>query len=409
MLLDFFFRRLVKRGRLTVIRVNGDRKTYGFLPGPQATIRLHDRSVARRIALNPTLGAAEAYMDGRLTMEDGCELYDLLAVATINLEGHWRPGILRLHVVLGRWTRRFWQYNPIRRAKRNVAHPYDLSDALYALFLDSNRQYSCAYFDHPNQDLETAQLRKMQHIASKLLLEPGQAVLDIGSGWGGLAMHLARASGASVRGLTLSEEQFKVATHRAAASGMADQVSFALQDYRHENRLYDRIVSIGMFEHVGLKHYNEYFTKAKQLLKPNGVMLLHTIGRWDGPGSTDPFIRKYVFPGAYTPALSEIMPAVERSGLVVTDVEVLRLHYADTLRAWRRRFQANWDKAAELYDERFCRMWEFYLGGCEVAFRHLGLVVFQIQLATRQEAVPLVRDYITDSDRGHHSTELAAE
>ena len=284
-----------------------------------------------------------------------------------------------------------------------------MSDDFYKLFLDSNRQYSCAYFEHPNQDLETAQIRKMQHIASKLLLKPGQSVLDIGCGWGGLAMHLARAGGALVRGLTLSEEQFKVASARAATNGLSDHVNFALQDYRHENRLYDRIVSIGMFEHVGLKHYNEYFTKAKQLLKPNGVMLLHTIGRVDGPGSTDPFIRKYIFPGAYTPALSEMMPAIERSGMVTTDVEVMRLHYAETLRAWRRRFQANWDKAKELYDERFCRMWEFYLGGCEVAFRHLGLVVFQIQLAARQEAVPLVRDYITDSDRAHRSTELAAE
>ena len=316
MLLDLFFRRLIKRGRLTVIRANGNCRTYGSLPGPQATIRLHDRSVAYRIALNPTLGTAEAYMDGRLTMEEGSEVYDLLAVATVNLEGHWRPGILKLHVVLGRWTRRFWQYNPIRRAKRNVAHHYDLSDDFYKLFLDSNRQYSCAYFEHPNQDLETAQIRKMQHIASKLLLKPGQSVLDIGCGWGGLAMHLARAGGALVRGLTLSEEQYKVASARAATNGLSDHVNFALQDYRHENRLYDRIVSIGMFEHVGLKHYNEYFTKAKQLLKPNGVMLLHTIGRVDGPGSTDPFIRKYIFPGAYTPALSEMMPAIERSGMV---------------------------------------------------------------------------------------------
>lgn len=409
MLLDFFFQRLIQRGRLTVIRANGKRKTYGSLPGPSATIRLHDRAVATKIALNPTLGAAEAYMDGRLTMEDGCELYDLLDVATLNLEGRWRPGILKMHVALGRWTRRFWQYNPIGRAKQNVAHHYDLSDELYDLFLDTNRQYSCAYFEHPDEDIETAQVRKMEHISSKLLLEPGQSVLDIGSGWGGLATHIARTSGASVRGLTLSEEQYKYASRRAAENGLAGQVSFELQDYRHEDRQYDRIVSIGMFEHVGLKHYDEFFTKAQQLLKPDGVMLLHTIGRFDGPGSTDPFIRKYIFPGAYTPALSEIMPALERSGLVVTDVEVLRLHYAETLRAWRRRFQARWDEAKALYDERFCRMWEFYMAGCEVAFRHLGLVVFQVQIGGNQEAVPLTRDYITDSDRRSHRHDLAAE
>jgi cyclopropane-fatty-acyl-phospholipid synthase len=347
-------------------------------------------------------------MDGLLTIEGG-ELYDLLELAGLNLERGETPTIVKLREALGVLGRRLMQRNPIPRARRNAAHHYDLSDDLYELFLDSNRQYSCAYFLGPDDDLETAQVNKMRHIASKLLLTPGQSVLDIGSGWGGLGLYLARQAGVEVRGVTLSREQHKASEQRAERAGLAARVRFELKDYRLADGRYDRIVSVGMFEHVGVGHYREFFAKLRELLAPDGVALLHTIGRADKPGSSDAFVRKYIFPGGYVPALSEVVAAVERAGLVITDVEVLRLHYADTLRAWRKRFLANRDKAKALYDERFCRMWEFYLAGSEVSFRHLGLVVFQIQLARRQDAVPLVRDYVTDSDRRAAGSDIAAE
>ena len=409
MLLEGLLRGLIRHGRLTVIRHDGRQRTFGSAPGAEVVIRLHDRATAWRLALSPTLATAEAYMDGRLTLDKG-ELYDLLALAAANIERSGKPLVMRVRDALSRLTRWFRQYNPAGRARRNAAHHYDLSDELYELFLDSNRQYSCAYFTDPGQDLEGAQRAKMRHIAAKLLLAPGQTVLDIGSGWGGLGLELAREAGVEVRGVTLSEEQHKVATARAAKAGLGDRVKFALADYRHEAGHYDRIVSVGMFEHVGVGHYGAFFAKLAALLKPDGVALLHTIGRSDGPGSTDPFARKYIFPGGYTPALSEVVRPIERARLVITDIEVLRLHYAETLRAWRTRFKANWDKAKALYDERFCRMWEFYLAGSEVSFRHLGMVVFQIQLAHRQDAVPLVRDYVTDHDRtGDAKDSVAAE
>lgn len=275
-----------------------------------------------------------------------------------------------------------------------MAHHYDLSSRLYELFLDSDRQYSCAYFASPDDSLEEAQLAKKRHIAAKLLLEPGQKLLDIGCGWGGLGLYCAQVSGASVTGVTLSEEQHKIACARAKEQGLDGKVDFRLIDYRDVNDRFDRIVSVGMFEHVGTKHYDEFFNKVRDLLAEDGVMLLHTIGRSDGPGVTDPWIRKYIFPGGYIPALSEMMPAIERSGLVVTDIEVLRLHYAETLRHWSERFSANRDAVKEIYDERFCRMWEFYLAGAEMAFRHWGQVVFQVQLARKQDAVPLTRSYL---------------
>jgi cyclopropane-fatty-acyl-phospholipid synthase len=408
MLLELFFEKLIRHGRLTVVGHDGRTRAYGALPGPEVTIRLHAPHVGRRMALNPSLGTAEAYMDGLLTIEDG-EIYDLLELATMNLEMGHRPAIFGLHEWLGVRVRRLTQHNPIGRAQRNAAHHYDLSDDLYGLFLDSDRHYSCAYFLSPDDDLETAQANKTRHIASKLVLEPGQRVLDIGSGWGGLGLYLAREAGVEVRGVTLSQEQHKVSQLRAQRAGLAARVRFELKDYRLDDGRYDRIVSVGMFEHVGVGHYREFFAKLRDLLDLDGVALLHTIGRIDPPGKTDAFIRKYIFPGAYTPALSEVVAAIERAGLVITDIEVLRLHYAGTLRAWRKRFQANRDKARALYDERFCRMWEFYLASCEVSFRHLGNVVFQIQLARRQDAVPLTRDYVTDTDRRAAGTEIAAE
>jgi cyclopropane-fatty-acyl-phospholipid synthase len=294
----------------------------------------------------------------------------------------------------GRLVRRLHQYNPVPRARRNVAHHYDLSDQLYELFLDRDRQYSCAYFGSPEDDLDTAQESKKRHIAAKLLLRPGLKVLDIGSGWGGLALYLAGECGADVTGLTLSEEQHKVATRRAAAAGLSDRVRFHLRDYREETGRYDRIVSVGMFEHVGVNQYPTYFRRLSELLTADGVALLHSIGRMEGPGTTNPWIRKYIFPGGYSPALSEVVPEAERARLWITDIEILRLHYAETLRAWRRRFEHNRERICELYDERFCRMWEMYLVGAEIAFRRDGHLVFQMQLAKAVDTVPLTRDYM---------------
>ena len=399
-LLDRLLDRVIARGALTIVDARGRRRTFGDGAPPAIIARLRDRGAARRIGLSGSLGLAEAWMDGALAVEEGGGIYDLLALIASNLERREYPAWIRARRRLGRWARIARQYNPVGRARRNVAHHYDLSDALYDLFLDSNKQYSCAYFASPDDDLETAQRAKMRRIAAKLLLEPGMSTLDIGSGWGGLGLYLAREHGARVRGVTLSERQHRLSNERARAAGLAERAQFELKDYRKERGSWDRIVSVGMFEHVGVGHYREFFSCVRRLLAPGGVALLHTIGRSDGPGATDPFIRKYIFPGGYIPALSEAMPAIEASGLIVCDIEVLRLHYAETLRAWRRRFAANRKRAAELYDERFCRMWEFYLAGSEVSFRHMGMAVFQIQLARRQDAVPLTRDYMAAAMRG---------
>jgi cyclopropane-fatty-acyl-phospholipid synthase len=306
---------------------------------------------------------------------------------------------------LRRLKRRLDQFNPAALAKAHVAHHYDLSGALYDQFLGADKQYSCAYFPQAGLSLEAAQLAKKRHIAAKLCLDrPGLEILDIGCGWGGLALDLACNESARVLGITLSEEQIAVARKRAGAAGLEKSCRFELVDYRQLRGRYDRIVSVGMFEHVGAPHYDAFFTQVRSLLAEDGVMLLHTIGRSDGPGSTNAWIAKYIFPGGYAPSLSEIAAAVERSGLVITDVEVLRLHYAETLRHWRDRFMANRGKVAQLYDERFCRMWEFYLAGSEMAFRHDGEVVFQIQLARRQDATPLTRDYMLEAERSSRLT-----
>ncbi len=408
MLVEAFFTRLIQRGRLTVHTADGRSGVYGSEPGPNVTIRLHSAAAGRRIARNPSLGAAESYMDGSLSVEDG-ELYDFLDIAALNIGRGHLPGIYTRIKNLGLWTRRFMQHNSPLRARRNVARHYDLSGALYELFLDPQRQYSCAYFTAAGQSLEEAQRAKMRLIADKLLLAPGQKVLDIGCGWGGLAAYLAREENVRVRGLTLSDEQHRYAQAAAREAGLEDRLSFKLEDYRYDGGLYDRIVSVGMFEHVGIDYYGEYFAKLHDLLSPDGVALLHTIGRVDGPGITDSFIRKYIFPGGYIPALSEVVTAIERSDLIITDIEVLRLHYADTLRAWRHNFLANRERAMALYDDRFCRMWEFYLAGSEVSFRHLGMVVYQIQLARRQDAVPLTRDYLHDGQSRNSDHGMAAE
>ncbi|MBV9859759.1 MAG: class I SAM-dependent methyltransferase [Alphaproteobacteria bacterium] len=396
MLLARFFDRVIRTGRLSLIDADGKRHLFEGAPGKSVAIRLHDRSLHWRLAVRPRLYLPEAYMDGLLTLEDGTSLYDLIDLLALNTEA---LPIGTFDEMIGRVTRRLHQYNPIVRSRRNAAHHYDLSDQLYELFLDRDRQYSCAYFRSPDDDLDTAQQNKKRHIAAKLLIRPGMKVLDIGCGWGGLALALASDCGADVTGLTLSVEQHKVAQRRAAAAGLSDRVHFHIRDYREEAGQYDRIVSVGMFEHVGLNQYPTFFAKLNALLKPDGVALLHSIGRMDGPGSTNPWLRKYIFPGGYAPALSEVVPVVERQRLWITDVEILRLHYAETLRAWRSRFEQNRDRIRSLYDERFCRMWEMYLVGSEIAFRRQGHLVFQIQIARRVDSVPLTRDYMVDWER----------
>ncbi len=400
MLATHFLRYLIRIGSLTVIDAAGRSHCFSGGPGPSVTVRLHDRALHRRLLLNPYLVAGEAWMDGTLTVENGT-LYDLLELVCRNGATLDSFPLQRLNQQLWRLARTIHTYNPIGRAQRNVAHHYDLSGALYDLFLDADRQYSCAYFVADNDSLEVAQDNKKLHLAAKLRLQPGQKLLDIGSGWGGFGLYLARLAGVDVTGVTLSTEQQKVSEERARAAGFEDSVRFRLRDYRDERGRYDRIVSVGMFEHVGANHYREFFGKVRDLLTDDGVMLLHSIGRCTPPAGTNPWIRKYIFPGGYTPALSEVLSVVEKVGLWVTDIEILRLHYARTLNEWRRRFEANRDKVRNIYDDRFCRMWEFYLAGCELSFRYLGQMVFQMQLTKRQEAVPLTRDYIMEFERAH--------
>ena len=408
MLLARLFERIVTKGRLRVVDAYGRLHDFAGAPGPSAAIRLGDPALHRKLIVRPNLYLPEAYVDGSLTIEEG-SLYELIDLLQLNLDA--LPNGMLSWLLNGSHTllRRFQQYNPLFRARRNVAHHYDLSDQLYELFLDRDRQYSCAYFRGEDEDLEQAQLDKKRHIAAKLMIRPGQKVLDIGSGWGGLALYLAAECGADVTGLTLSVEQHKLATRLAAAAGLSDRVRFHLRDYREAAGQYDRIVSVGMFEHVGVNHYATFFAKVKSLLTADGVALLHSIGRMAGPGSTPAWIRKYIFPGGYVPALSEVVPVIERQRLWITDIEILRLHYARTLRAWRRRFEQNRERIRAIYDERFCRMWEMYLVGAELAFRRGGQMVFQMQLAKTLDAVPLIRDYMIDWEREHSAaTDRAA-
>jgi len=392
--------RLIVTGSLTYIDPRGRTHRFGGNPVEgirPVTIRLHDPGLDWRLALQPTLSVGEAYMDGKLTIEDGT-LFDFLALASVNLQGFHHARWLEWGQMISHLLRRLQQYNPLYAARRNASHHYDISLALYDLFLDPDRQYSCAYFETPGTSLEDAQIAKKRHIMAKLMLKPGQKVLDIGCGWGGMGLTLAREAGVEVTGITLSEQQLAEAQRRAKQAQRAEQARFQLTDYREITGTYDRIVSVGMFEHVGVNHYDEFFRVVHDRLADDGVALIHFIARSDGPGTTNAWIRKYIFPGGYSPALSEVLPSIERSGLFVTDVEILRLHYAETLRHWRQRFAANRARAAQLYDERFCRMWEFYLTGSEVAFRFQGHVVAQVQLSRRVDTVPLTRGYIEGAE-----------
>jgi len=400
-LLKNLLQAFIRKGTLTLHDADGGRHIFGGVePGPAVTMRLHDRALHRRLALNPELVAGEAYMDGTLTFEEGSSLDDLMALFGANrrgLAGHASQRLLR-----GAWRRirRFQQHNPVSQAIQHARHHYDLKDELYELFLDEGMSYSCAYWCDPQTEtLEQAQENKLRHIAAKLRLEPGSEVLDIGSGWGALAIYLARHFDVKVTALNVASRQLAASKRRAEAAGVADRIAFVEKDYRELQGRFDRIVSVGMMEHVGAAYFDAYFGKVRELLAPDGVALIHAIGRMSPPGTTAPFIRKYIFPGGYTPALSEVLASTERTGLWVDDVEVLRLHYAWTLAEWLRRFRANRDKVLALYDERFFRMWEFYLIGAEDSFRTGTSMVFQLLLSHDRQAVPVLRDYIVDEER----------
>jgi cyclopropane-fatty-acyl-phospholipid synthase len=376
---------------MTFTAASGTRFTCGDGTGPPVSVRFTSPRTERRILLNPELALGEAYMNGTFVVENG-SIADALAI------------LLDQPAMVPQWGRVQWwlrylgrhvrQFNWRGRARNNVAHHYDLDGRLYSLFLDADKQYSCAYFDTPDATLDDAQLAKKRHLAAKLLIGRGDRVLDIGSGWGGLGLYLAEMTGADVTGITLSTEQLQVANARAGEKKLARQAKFLLSDYRDIPGPFDRIVSVGMFEHVGVDFYETFFKRCAELLSDDGVMMLHSIGRSTGPDVTSPWIAKYIFPGGYMPAVSEVIPAIERAGLLICDIEILRLHYAETLKAWRERFMARREEAVRLYDERFARMWEFYLAGSEMSFRKQNLMNFQIQLTKRQGVVPITRDYI---------------
>jgi cyclopropane-fatty-acyl-phospholipid synthase len=384
--------------------------------GRPVAIRFITRAAERAVLADPMLRFGEAYMDGSVVVEHGT-IADVLAIVLGQRHPAGLPSWAQLRWLARYLHRRLKQFNPRGRARRNVAHHYDLDGQLYALFLDADRQYSCAYFETEEQSLDDAQLAKKRHLAAKLLMAKDRRVLDIGCGWGGLALYLAELCGARVTGITLSEQQLSLSRARASEKGLSEQVEFRLQDYRDMAEKFDRIVSVGMFEHVGVGFYDAFFRKCRGLLDDDGVMLLHSIGRSEGPNVTNPWLEKYIFPGGYIPALSEVLPAVERAGLLVTDIEILRLHYAETLKAWRARFLAHREQVERLYDMRFTRMWEFYLAASEMAFREQAMMVFQLQLTKKQGIVPMTRDYITREEarlralehRGRPALRLAGE
>ena len=385
--------RLICAGNLRVTTANGTAFALGDGSGTPVAIRFKSRAAERGILIDPEVRFGEAYMDGSLVVEQG-SIADVLGVILRQRRDGAPPRWARPQWLIRYLLRRLMQFNPRPRARRNVAHHYDLDGQLYSLFLDADRQYSCAYFETPDHSLDDAQLAKKRHLAAKLLIAPRQRVLDIGCGWGGLAAYLAELTGAHVTGITLSREQHAFAHARAAEKGLSDALDFRLQDYREVTDRFERIVSVGMFEHVGVGHYKTFFRKCAALLDDDGVMVLHSIGRSEGPNVTNPWIAKYIFPGGYIPALSEVLPAVEHSGLLVTDIEILRLHYAETLKHWRERFLAHREQVERLYDARFVRMWEFYLAAAEMAFREQAMMVLQLQLTKRQGVVPMTRDYI---------------
>jgi cyclopropane-fatty-acyl-phospholipid synthase len=408
-LIEKFLSDFVKEGALEVELPSGKVMRVGeqsVANPPRIAIR--DRKAQWELLRDPMLAFGELYMNGRLDVVRG-ELEEVLELASRNGMRKDAPAWMQFLYKMRMAVRAFRQRNSPTRARRNVAHHYDLGNEFYSLFLDEDQQYSCAYFQNEGDSLESAQLAKKRHIAAKLAIQPGQSILDIGCGWGGLGLYLARYAGANVTGITLSKEQLAVAEQRALESGLSNHARFQMQDYRHVRDRYDRIVSVGMFEHVGVIYYRQFFEKIAASLNKDGVALLHTIGRTDGAGATSPWVEKYIFPGGYVPGLSEILPHIERAGLVVLDIEVLRLHYVKTLQAWADRFRANREKAKAMYDERFCRMWEFYLGAARYAFVYENHVVWQIQLAKNIHALPhITRDYIATRENELREREAPA-
>ncbi len=398
-LLSNMFATLVRKGRMTVIDADNQRHEFGGKEdGPQATIKLHDRSLYWKIPFNPELFASEAYMDGRLTLEENTTFSEFLNVYSVN---RWNLYSTRWQKILQkafRFARKLHQFNPVPRAASNAQHHYDLGEDLYRLFLDEGMNYSCAYFLDPEKEsLEQAQLNKLELIGRKLNLKPGMRVAEIGSGWGSLAIHLVTHHDVDVTAINVATDQLETSRKRAEEAGVQDRINFLEKDYRDLEGTFDRVVSVGMMEHVGVPHFDAYFGKVRDLLKPDGFALIHAIGIRVSPGATSPFLRKYIFPGGYTPALSEVFASVERSRLWTADVEILRLHYAWTIGHWYDRFQANRDKAAELYDERFCRMWEIYLKAVQLGFLHGTSMVYQLLLSRERDAVPVWRDYMIAS------------
>ena len=384
--------RIVKVGNLTWISPNGELNTYGDGSGEAIRISTTNNFSELKLLFNPSVHFGESYTNGSLIVEEG-SIHDFLKLIFLNTNSDINHWVMKLSKIIRIIQNKIRTDNYISKSKRNVAHHYDLSDKLYELFLDPDRQYSCAYFNSPNDTLEQAQINKKELISKKLILEEGQSVLDIGCGWGGMAAHIYKKSNASVVGVTLSEEQYAYANERKINEKL-NKVEYRLQDYRNVNETYDRIVSVGMFEHVGTSHYQEFFNKVYDLLNDTGVALIHTIGRLTEPTNNDPWIEKYIFPGGYIPALSETMFRVEKSGLTLADVQVLKFHYAETLKRWRYNFYDNIDKVKELYDEKFCRMWDFYLSSSQASFEEAGLVVFQLQLSKQKKTVPDKRDYL---------------
>lgn len=404
-LLAFLFRNFIRRGHFQITTASGRTFTFGDGTGELVAVRFTTRAAEWALLLDPELKFGELYMDGTFVVERGTIAE---ALAIVMDQPSEQPNWGRTQWLLRFFKRRWQQFNPRRRSRRNVAHHYDLDGRLYSLFLDADRQYSCAYFEQSGQSLDDAQLAKKRHLAAKLLIGKNQSILDIGCGWGGLGLYLADVTGGRVTGITLSQEQLAVANGRAAEQHLSGQAQFRLQDYRDVEERFDRIVSVGMFEHVGISHYDAFFRKMAALLDQRGVMVLHSIGRSEGPGITNPWIAKYIFPGGYIPALSEVLPAIERAGLFVTDIEILRLHYAETLKHWRTRFLAHRDDVERLYEPRFVRMWEFYLASSEMAFRYQGLMNFQIQLTKRPDVVPMTRDYIMREEQRLRGVESAS-
>jgi cyclopropane-fatty-acyl-phospholipid synthase len=394
-LLRFFLQSFIRRGSLDVTLADGTHFSCGDGTGKAICVRFATEAAQRHMLLDPELALGECVTDETLVIENA-GIVELLALVMDQptFAPAWSKPLQKLRFL----ARHIQQLNSRRRARNNVSHHYDLDGRLYSLFLDSDRQYSCAYFERPDQNLDDAQLAKKRHLAAKLLVEPGQRVLDIGSGWGGLGLYLCEIAGGRVTGVTLSEEQLRVARQRADEKRLSGRIEFRLQDYRDIKGPFDRIISVGMFEHVGIDYYDRFFRRCAEMLTDEGVMMLHAIGRSEGPGATGPWIEKYIFPGGYIPALSEVLPAIERAGLLVGDIEILRLHYAETLKAWRERFRAHAEQAEQLYDKRFVRMWEFYLAASEMSFRKHAMMNFQIQLTKRQGIVPMTRDYIAGEE-----------